>query len=81
MRRHFNDLSARGSPEDNERIQWLIEFWNGLSVSTDAGETIEEVRDFQVRVMDCLVRIPPDVRRAERLTAEAANLIAGQDDS
>ena len=49
MRMHFAGLSPGRSPEDDARIQWIVEIWNGLSVSTDAGETIAGVLELQAR--------------------------------
>jgi hypothetical protein len=75
----FNGLSP-GSPLDQQqRSQKVIAFWNGLSCCADAGETTWGVlEELQTKVSDCLSHEPPDLKKAESLTAQAALLMSGR---
>lgn len=59
--------------------QWLIiEFWRELQRSGDSGATSWEVLDsIANRVTEALMQEPPDLNRAESLTARALLLIEG----
>jgi len=76
---HFNGLSPGGPLDHEHRLRQVIDFWNVFSCLPDAGGTtwgvLEEV---QAQVSDCLSREPPDLARAESLTAYAALLISGE---
>jgi hypothetical protein len=80
MDKLFVGLSP-GGPGNEERLQVLLEFWNALSCQDGAGETTwSELEEVQTRVADCLSRRPTDLKEAERLTAQAALLLAGDYD-
>ena len=63
-----------------DRIRQIVEVWNELDCCGQAGATtwgvLEELR---LEVTECLYRAPPDVSRAESLTAYAFLLIDGAD--
>lgn len=78
------DRSCRLSPDDpdssGERIRQIAEFWNQLDVCDDPGKTTWGVLDGLKReVTDCLYRKPPDLNKAESLTAYAMLLMAGSE--
>lgn len=74
----FVQLSPDEPQATDARRQQLIEFWNELRTCGDSGATTWEVLDaLENEVTGCLYRSPPDVDRAESLTAQAALLIAG----
>ncbi len=79
MAGHFSGLSP-GVPSDaQQRLQWVIDFWNGLSCCDDAGETTWGVlEDLQAQVSNCLLGDPVNLQSVETLTAKAALLISGQ---
>lgn len=64
---------------EQERIDWIVEFWNALRINDDPGSTNWEVlENLECQVTGCLAVQPPDVDRAERLTANAMLLMTGQ---
>jgi hypothetical protein len=70
----------RGPPNDRHRC--IIHWWNAFSVCDHPGGSSWEVLDdIQCQVTECLSREPPDLDRAESLTAHAALLMAGMNDS
>ena len=80
MVKHFYDLSPDCPAEQRRRWQDVIAFWNALSCESDAGETTWGVLEgLQAQVTECLSRDPPDIDRAESLTALAALLITGHE--
>jgi hypothetical protein len=75
----FNDLSPGGLPDQQQRLQGVIAFWNALSCREDAGETTWGVlEELQTQVAECLSAEPPDLAKAESLTAQAALLMVGR---
>jgi hypothetical protein len=68
------------APQDMPgRIENLKRFWTDLSMSGDAGCTTWDVLDLlRDRVTEYLMRDPPDLLRAESLTADALLRITGQ---
>jgi hypothetical protein len=76
---HFSGLSPGVPGDAQQRLQWVIAFWNGLSCCEDAGETTWGVlEDLQAQVSNCLRGDSVDLECAESLTAKAAMLISGQ---
>jgi hypothetical protein len=60
------------------QIRRLVEFWNLLRLSESTGATSwEELELLEHEVTDCLAKHPPDVKRADAVTAHAFWLIAG----
>lgn len=77
MQYYLTDLS----PGDEERIRNLSDFWNEYGISDDPGGTTREVlRKLQHEVTDCLYEKPPDILKAESLTAKAQFLMFGWSD-
>jgi hypothetical protein len=71
-------------PDDHEStVRWerVISFWNDLRVSDKAGETSWEVlENLEREVSECRGQVPPDIGRAESITAKAFFLTTGQCD-
>jgi hypothetical protein len=62
----------------SRRIHWITDFWTLLFIGEDAGETTwRELEALQSQVTDALAANPPDITRAETLTAYAAALMSG----
>jgi hypothetical protein len=62
-----------------DRIDLVIDFWNGLRVSNDPGSTNWEVlEDLERQVTDCLYSSLVELNKAERLTAQAMLLMTGE---
>jgi len=60
------------------RLRLLAEWWSALRTTGDAGATTWEVlEELEQKVTDCITIDPPDLGRAESLTAQAMHLIAG----
>jgi hypothetical protein len=75
----FNDLSPSGPPDEQQRLQGIIAFWNALSCREDAGETTWGVlEELQAQVAECLCQEPANLKEAESLTAQAALLMTGR---
>ena len=73
------------SPEDprhrSVRIRGMVDFWSDFDVCGEAGATtLEVIEALRQDVTECLSRNPPDVEKAESLTARALLLIAGRGD-
>jgi hypothetical protein len=81
MRKHCT-VSLPDDPRTYEaRLQQIVIFWNKLRTSGETGETTWEVLEpLEQQVTECLESDPPDIRRAESLTAKAAFLIEGCSD-
>ena len=78
----MNDRSDRGSPEEpdwvQERKRQLALVWNELDNSRDSGATtLEVVESHRLQVTDCLAGDPPDIGRADSITAHVLLLISG----
>lgn len=75
-----NDASpGRFMAANRERIRLIVDFWTQLAVCEDSGATTWEVlEDLERKVTDCLDRTPPQLGRAESLTAEAICRMTGQ---
>ncbi|MDB5337557.1 MAG: hypothetical protein JWN70_3176 [Planctomycetaceae bacterium] len=70
-----DDLSVR-----DERMRVLVQFWNNVRMSEDSGATTWEVLErLEMTVTDALSQVPPAIKLAERLTAEACLLMTGFD--
>ncbi|MBN71542.1 MAG: hypothetical protein CME32_19945 [Gimesia sp.] len=77
MQNYSNGLS----PGDEDRIRNLSDFWNEYGIFDDPGGTTREVlRKLQQEVTDCLYERPPDISKAESLTAKAQLLMIGWSD-
>lgn len=77
MKQSFDRLS----PGKLQRVQAVSSFWNEYAVCDDPGGTTREVlRELQQDVTDCLYRQPPDIEKAEGLTARAIMLMSGWSD-
>jgi hypothetical protein len=64
--------------DQRHRIRWIVDFWQLLFLGEESGETTwEELDALQVQVTDALAEVPPNVTRAETLTAYAAALVSG----
>jgi hypothetical protein len=64
--------------DQRQRVQRIVDFWTLLFIGEDPGETNwEELEVLQLQVTDALASNPPNVTRAETLTAYAAALISG----
>lgn len=71
-------LLAEDPLEIQRRRRLINEFWTALYNEGDCGATTWEVLDrIRDRVTTALLKRPPDVRRAESLTAKAMLLIEG----
>jgi hypothetical protein len=67
------------SPED--RLRLVAEFWNELQTDGDYGKADQVVVDkISQQVTDAMSQNPPDISRAESLTAYALHLLAGNID-
>lgn len=74
------DLCLAPPPPDPEhRLEEVTAFWEALRVgSSDAGETTSDgLEDLYQDVVSSLSRNPPDIIRAESITAYAALLLSG----
>ncbi len=79
----MGNVCARSSPDDpyvkEVRRRLIVEWWNRLRIDGHPGETTWEVLDcLERQVSECLRRTPPDISKAESLTAQAALLIDGR---
>lgn len=64
--------------DQRQRIQGIVDFWTWLFIGKDSGETTwGELEALQIQVTDALASNPPDITRAETLTAYAAALMSG----
>jgi hypothetical protein len=64
--------------DQRQRIHLIVDFWQLLYLGEGSGETTwEELDALQVQVTDALAEVPPNVSRAETLTAYAAALVSG----
>ena len=67
-------------PDCEIRRQAIVDWWTELSMSGDAGCTSWGVLDaIQAQVTAALTLSPPDIDKAEHLTARAMLLWSGQD--
>jgi hypothetical protein len=77
MNKSFDGLS----PGEEERVRVVSSFWNEYAIYDDPGGTTREVlRSLQQDVTDCLYKKPPDIDKAEGLTALAMMLMSGWGD-
>ena len=66
------------SPENRERINRAIVFWNEYGVHQESGAaTREELDEIQRKVTECLYAAEIDVHAIESLTAKAMMLMQG----
>jgi len=54
----------------------MTEFWKPLPTCDELGATPWEALELEQQVTDCLCEVPPDIDRAESLTALAMLLLA-----
>jgi hypothetical protein len=81
MVKPFVDPSPGGRSERERRKRQVQEFWTQLYVGENPGETTwEELDALHDQVNSALAANPPDVTRAETLTAYAALLMTGLSD-
>jgi hypothetical protein len=79
MLRRFDGLSPKPDHPGRGRVQHIAEFWNRLRVCEEIGRTSwEELEPLEREVTECLSREPPDIDRADSLTAKAMLLIVGR---
>jgi hypothetical protein len=77
MKRFFYGLSPGLSKELKRRKELIIEFWNAFDACDNPGGTSWGVLESLRReVTDCLALDPPDIRKAEYLTARAMVLLS-----
>lgn len=61
------------------RIRRIAEFWSQLRICEELGATTwRALEPIERLVTDCLYKQPPDIGRAESLTALAMLMIAGR---
>ena len=79
MQKHRNDgLLPDSSDPDAEQIRRIADFWNAVRVCEETGSSSRESLATLERVVsDCLYQKPPNIVRAEAVTAQALCLIAG----
>jgi hypothetical protein len=79
---HRSDRRFAEEPErKQDRIRRLVSLWNELDVHGESGATtLEVLESLRLQVTDCLAADPPDITRAESITAHAFLLIAGSGD-
>lgn len=76
---HEPEVHPAGRPPDcSARIQRVVAWWQELWLGGDAGATKWEVLEtISDQVTQCLSEQPPNILKAESLTAKAALLIEG----
>jgi hypothetical protein len=68
---------AELSPDDRERLNRIANIWNAIDLACDAGGATPEVLEkLRQEVSDCLCSKPPELLKAERLTAQVLMLIS-----
>lgn len=66
------------SLQTESHIGQIADWWSQLRIGNDSGTTTWKVLDsLERQVMGCLTRDPPDLPKAESLTAKAALLMIG----
>ncbi len=67
-------------PADSQsRLDYVQDIWDHLEVGDDPGESLwEELRAIHLQVTAALKEDPPQITKAECLTAYAALLVTGQ---
>ena len=71
-------LSPDDPDSDKFRTQRIVDWWNELRICGESGAaTWEELDAMEQEVTGKLASRPPDVNRAESITAYAMLLIAG----
>ena len=77
----FHQGPSPGDPDDSsERLFQIFQFWERFDLSrggTPGETTLEELEAIKSEVLAALAANPPDITRAESLTAYAALLMAG----
>ena len=64
--------------QTEDHVGQIADWWSQLRIGNDPGTTTWEVLDsLECQVMECLTRDPPDLSKAESLTAKAALLMIG----
>jgi hypothetical protein len=67
------------SSETEEEIQWIIEFWNQLSICDELGATTRrELESIERQVTECLDKRHRDIATAASLTALAMLILDSQ---
>lgn len=78
MKRRYDGSSPESERADHTRIEPITAFWNQWRVCDETGGTSwEALEALEREVTECLGREPPDIDRAESLTAKAMFLISG----
>ena len=78
MEDRYDWLSSDGRESNEARLRRVADFWNAFDSCGESGATtLEVLEEKRLQVSDCLAAKPPDVRRAESLTAQALLLIIG----
>ncbi len=73
------DSSTRGVKLHDSRIQRIVEFWNDVGFRDDAGATTWDVlRSLERVVSESLMNSPPNLPKADAVTARAARLLDGE---
>jgi len=63
---------------NDDRIRPLVDFWNIVPVLDELDATKRKALEPLERlVTDCLFQVPPDIGRAESVTALALRIISG----
>lgn len=79
MKSRYDGSSPESDHADRPRIAAIVAFWNQWRVCEETGRTSWEALELLEReVTECLNRDPPNIDRAESLTARAKFLIVGQ---
>jgi hypothetical protein len=78
MKHHGGGLSPPSRGRFGERIQEISDFWSALRVSDELGAANWTVLEpLERQVTEALSHNPPNLAKAESLTAEAMLLITG----
>lgn len=81
MKIHGTGLSPPSSGQLGKRIQEIIDFWSDLRVSDEVGAAnLTVLETLERQVTEALNHNPPDLAKAESLTAMALHLILGNTD-
>jgi hypothetical protein len=74
MGSHFAELPS----DARERAKRIATLWNVIDSNNDIGGANPEVLErLRHEVSDCLYQVPPEIVRAEELTAQVLLLISG----
>jgi len=72
-------LSPGRKDHSNAHLARIRAWWSDWRIcGTSGASTWEKLEELERDVTECLQESPPDVRKADRLTAEAMMRISGQ---